>query len=226
MDKKLIVMIGAQRSGKSYLSNALLEQYIKRGGCGIVANLGKPSDFAAAQEVLAHGAGFETLQGKKHTWRNFVRKGRAVKFSALDKADSERFLGLFADYCAQTLLILDDARFMFRSGLTKAQIALFGRLNHVGLRRADRLRAKGSDCIVILHSLEDSGLDDLMSYATDLCVFRTETEPQYSRIKNPYLRRVLELHFRKLYEAPKYSYLKIDLKNGICKLVKNRQNGH
>jgi hypothetical protein len=52
MNRRLYILIGAQRSGKSYFSNDLLQKYKAAGNTGIVYNLGKPTDFAAAKEIF------------------------------------------------------------------------------------------------------------------------------------------------------------------------------
>lgn len=51
-EHRFILVIGAMRSGKSFFANELIKQYTSKGWGSIVYNLGRTTDFDAAQEVF------------------------------------------------------------------------------------------------------------------------------------------------------------------------------
>ena len=117
MNRRLYILIGAQRSGKSYFSNDLLQKYKAAGNTGLVYNLGKPTDFAAAKEIFLCSEKQHVLNlGKSwkenpefilyedeteiKDFRNFCPdwKGRAAKTARLDLTQERLFFESFYYY--------------------------------------------------------------------------------------------------------------------------------
>lgn len=246
MRRKFYVFIGAMRSGKSYLANKLITQYTKSGGSALVYNLGRETDFESAElgTLLSYQEHLRSMPppaqkqfkqdpsflyysqkwGHTEDFRKFSQKfkGRAMKCKPVDRRSFALFLDAYYLYVSNNLLVLDDFRSMTRHGLTEELCNLFSRINHTGANSLyPALRGRGSDVIAIFHSLEDSALDDIQTYATDIVYFKTQTKPTPQSIKNPFLRDAILSNWEKLYKMPNYSFLKIDIDAGTIKLVKS-----
>ena len=227
---------GAQRCGKSFLSNELLKYYISDfGGCGLVYGLGRNTDFADAQmgyilSIQDHQEMFEKTERKSYNEnpkinyykignelfpiKNFNLKNylRGIKVPRLPDRQSERlFISAFFKHIANTLLIIDDSRPIFRYGVESEFIQLFSRINHCGYESpAKNWRTQGSDIISIFHSLEHIN-NEIFDYLTHIITFRYEFAPDFRRIDNPFLREELEAIFEHLQELPLYYFSLTDI---------------
>lgn len=229
------LLIGAMRSGKSFLANRLAERYCNGGGNALFYNLGKPSDFECASPIIGKTVA-EHLRGltkeqrqdfriegelyrytdKKHKERDFRLfpyewAGAAAKMARLEPASERMLFDTVFNYFANTLIVLDDCRAMFRNGLSAEAITLFSRVNHTGIKSPwQGYRGAGCDVMAITHSPDEACVDDMMNYATAVCLFRTEKEPDYKAIKNLYIRENYQKNFHKLAKSPKYSFLYLE----------------
>jgi hypothetical protein len=232
MNRRLYILIGAQRSGKSYFSNDLLQKYKAAGNTGIVYNLGKPSDFAAAKEIFLCSEKQHVLnlgkawkenpefniyedENEIKNFQNFCLdwKGKAAKTARLDLTQERLFFESFYYYISNCLLIIDDARAVFRYGVKAEFLNIFSRLNHTGRKNPIKnWQAAGTDAIVIFHSLDHVN-KELFDYATHIINFKYSMQPDFDRVENSQIRTELKKCFNALNKAPQYSYTVTDIQN-------------
>jgi len=225
MNRKLILIIGAQRSGKSYYSNELIKEWTQAGNSALVYNLGKPTDFAAAKEIFPlnfnqHAAQLGKAWKKEPEFllyeykdklcdfRTFSKDwaGRAAKTALMSNDIAALMFEAYFQYVSNCLLVIDDAKSIFRYGLSAEHIQIFNRMNHTGRKNpVENWRAKGSDVIIIFHSLDHVN-EQLFDAATHIINFRYVFEPDFKNVANLQLRAELEKSFKALSVAPKYSY--------------------
>ena len=112
----------------------------------------------------------------------------------------------YFQYVSNCLLVIDDAKSIFRYGLSAEHIQIFNRMNHTGRKNpVENWRAKGSDVIIIFHSLDHVN-EQLFDAATHIINLRYVFEPDFKNVTNLQLRAELEKSFKALSVAPKYSY--------------------
>jgi hypothetical protein len=242
MNRRLFIIIGAQRSGKSFFSNELIKKYLAAGNSSIIYNLGRPTDFEAAREIFLMSEKqhikiigkdwrnepeflFYEDEGQIKDFRNFCKDNtkKAVKAARLDLSQERLFFESFYYYVSNCLLILDDARAIFRNGVKAEFLNIFSRLNHTGRNNpVKNFRAAGSDVIVIFHSLDHVN-KELFDYATHLINFKYAMKPDFDRVENQQIRSELKKSFEALEKAPKYSYTITDIQNLKTKLFIKKQ---
>ena len=240
MNRKLILIIGAQRSGKSYFSNELIKKYLANGNTAIVYNLGKQTDFSAAKEVFL-------LTEKQHAvklgkvykenpefifyehneedkkFSNFCAdlSGKAIKCARLDYKSEVMFLDAFFKYVSNCLLVIDDAKAIFRYGIKAEFLTLFSRLNHTGRNNpVKNWQSAGSDVVIIFHSLDHIN-KDLFDFCTHIINFKYAMQPDFDKIENDQLKQHLKKSFNALNKAPQYSYTITDVHNLKSKIFIN-----
>ena len=173
MNRKLILIIGAQRSGKSFFSNQMIEKYKRAGNSALVYNLGRPSDFSACKEIflltekqhaVKIGKSYKENPGFLFYEHNDQEKefinfspdwaGKGAKAGRVDYKTEVLFLEAFFKYVSNCLFVIDDAKAIFRYGIKSEFLTLFSRLNHTGRNNpVNNWKATGSDVIIIFHSL-------------------------------------------------------------------------
>lgn len=227
MHRKLILCIGAMRSGKSFYSDYYMKQYVSKGNSALVYNLGKITDFKSAQLInlsnekthaLKLGKKafkentefrfFEDQKGNLQDFRLFNKlyRAKAVKTAKLGRSFEREFIDSFFSYCSNTLLIYDDARATFRFGVNDNFLNLFSRINHTGKKSPFKnWQNKGSDIILIFHSLNHVN-PELLDYATHVINFKYAFEPDFNRLDNREIRRQMQNSFKALSKAKQYSY--------------------
>lgn len=233
MHRKLILCIGAMRSGKSFFSDHYIRQYIRKGNSALVYNLGKTTDFQNSknhirllnEEQHANIIGkkkfkespkfrfFEDQKGKVQDFKNFNKLylGKSAKTEKLGRNFERRFIDSFYKYCSNTLLVLDDARSIFRYGMNDNFLNLFSRINHTGKESPFKSwQNKGSDIIIIFHSLNHVN-PELLDYATHIINFKYAFEPDFSRLDNREIQRQMKNSFKALKSAKPYFYTITDI---------------
>jgi len=240
MNRKLILIIGAQRSGKSYFSNELIKKYLANGNSAIVYNLGKQTDFNAAKEVflltekqhiVKLGKNYKEnpeflfyeYNGKDLMFKNFCNdfSGKAIKTSRLDYKSEVMFLDALYKYVSNCLLVIDDAKAIFRYGIKAEFLTLFSRLNHTGRHNPIiNWQSAGSDVVVIFHSLDHIN-KDLFDFCTHIINFKYAIQPDFDKIENTQLKEQLKKSFNALNKAPQYSYTITDVHNLKTKIFIN-----
>ena len=233
MHRKLIIIIGAMRSGKSFFSNSLITQYNAAGQSALVYNLGRPTDFKNAKpgflmnknehikevgkdwKQSPYFYGFSDEKENKIDIKDFNKNyyKSALKVPRIDSITERLFLEAYFDYISNNLFIIDDARALFRYGVKAEFLQLFSRINHSGIKHtAPSWRAKGTDIILIFHSIDHVN-PEIWDYATHLINFKYAMEPDFKSIENKQIRQQVKTSFHALAEAPRYSYTVTDIHN-------------
>lgn len=234
------LIIGQQRCGKSRLTNELLKYYIDvLGGCGFVYGLGRQTDFEAARPAIIPSLPDIRENMSKESRKSFderpqlfyykdVKAGtleklnnfniaeykKAIKVPRMqDNASELLLMKLIYNHFAKTLIILDDARRMFRYGVKEEFLQIFSGVNHIGnTSTAKNWRTTGSDVITIFHSLDHVN-NELLDYCTHIITFKYEFEPDFNRIDHPFLQQELSVVFENLQELPPFYFSVTDLEN-------------
>lgn len=240
--------IGAQRSGKSTWLDNYIETVKKNGGCGLVYNIGKPTDFKSCVEhelptfkslvkedkqnkeleTLPH---YLTMNGKKKMWSRFIwdNRGKGVKFADYDSRTRDLFFGSVYYHTSNTCLVLDDCKNIVRSGINGNLIPLSNRANHTGRLIGGKKKnikgwtASGNDIFFVFHGIEQPN-PDLWQYATHLVLFRCAFIPQGQFIDNYTVQVQVEKCFNILLNMPNYFYCIVDIKNVESYLYDNQKN--
>lgn len=211
--RKFILMIGAMQSGKSYQAEQIAKSYP---GAVVVYNAGKPEDFkgfepgeilpkekAAMYVAKEERKGYEyradfyavgTIgRGSVYFTQNIPDEGRKLKVYRAGRTDTERaFFAAALAYFANTLVILDDCKAVFRYGASAEAIDFLSRINHAGNLRRDNRR--GADVIAIFHGL-DKVNPVFFDYCTDIVLFKTNSQPEDASFNNPDLMQVIQSAF-------------------------------
>ena len=245
MNKKLILVIGAMRSGKSYFVNKLLESYISNGRCGLVYNLGKIDDFPCLRyanfytekehineindwKKFPEMKYYNIFEGKekqkkliKYFNQNFY--GHGIKAPRLGSLSERLLFESMYEYCSNTMVVIDDARAIFRYGIKEEFLNLFSRINHSGQKHIDKSwKGAGCDVVVIFHSLDHVN-PELLDYATDIVSFAYNFEPNFKNIGNKQLEEKLMESFKFLSNSEKYSMTWLDLETVELKKYKSNK---
>lgn len=157
-----LILCGAQRSGKSYLTNMIIENYMKGGGSALVYNLGKEhKDFLSCElcqlltmrehyNYIKDNEGLEAAKDWKRYGKEFryirskdngifhiedfneLYKGKGIRVKKLPKDFEDCFFYAYYEYVSNTFLAFDDCKNMFPNNLRAWQDQLLGRMNHTG----------------------------------------------------------------------------------------------
>ncbi len=239
-NRKLYLVVGRQRGGKSYWTNELLKRYTAAGGCGLVYNLGRQSDFSAAQvanfrsfkeegRAIKVKGGKEALKeykedrrilnyirkGKVYSFKNFIvdNAGKALKFTRKSQQETHSVLEEFFLYAPYTLFVFDDCKYYFRGGPPSESMELLTRINHVGgAAPVKSWQDGGADVVLIFHAIDHVN-PQLWDLATHLVYFSENRKPDVSKIRNPELESIILKAWDILDKAPLYSYSVTDLKD-------------
>lgn len=241
------LIIGAMGSGKSFFSNQLLEKYKAANWANIVYNLGKPTDFLAAKEIIFLGYQdheklikdkqtkkeykenpflfyYQTPQGELKNWRLMSSLpphgliGQAVKFPRPSAYDERLFFDLLYQYASKTFIVFDDMKAALTHGLKEEFRTLFSRVRHAG-RKAPTRQAGGVDVAILLHSLNDIN-SDLFTFVSKVVLFKTAFDPDFRRLENTHFRAQAEKATHFLRNAPQYTSVIIDTFNNKDAIVK------
>lgn len=241
MNNRFIIIVGAPRSGKSYLTNKIIASHIKGGGSAFIYNRGKPGDFEIAGEFeflslketrkkikaekgkagLAEFKESPSLlwykeKGKIKRAANFALdfKGRAAKAPFLGPDHNGPIMEWVFKYLPYSIFCIDDAKQVFRHGLNSEAYQLYSRANHIGTEcPAKNWRGGGADLILIFHSLNHVN-PPFWDLATHVVLFRENRKPIFSKIENPFLEEEFSKIWELLQRAPKYSYTITELEGG------------
>jgi len=248
-NKTFTIVIGEQRSGKSFLCNKILSAYIGRGGSGLVYNLGLLDDFQAAapgyivslndtelmqpdkQSLQAfrnrpQAKYYEDAKGNRRNIRDFCPEnaGRAVKVPRADRATERAFFNEVFLSFANCLLIIDDCRPLFRYGVNDEWLQLLFRRDHAGRDcPAKNWQGAGVDIVFIFHSLDQVN-NELLDANPKIITFQYKQTPDFAKVDNPYLRGGLERMHEVLKDKPRYSYAVFDPDTAETKLYDAGKN--
>lgn len=195
-DRKLILLVGAPRSGKSTFAAQLCNAANSLGQTALIYNASPRSDnFARAVEIeLLSSKDLSRILGKTKskaaaeiddTYYKYQNKiyhlknilalfcGKTIKAQRLYN-DEDIFFNTIKNYISNSLLVIDDAKEVLRYGLSSELISILSKINHTGANLKNPLwRGKGCDVVLVVHSLQDIN-PIIWSYATDLIMFRSD----------------------------------------------------
>lgn len=229
------IVAGLQRSGKTYHITQVLRRHP---GSVIAYNVGRTADFEGYTEIefLDPEEAAVYLDLKKHDRTRYLfrpvveyfRVGAKVfhmsYFTAFAAKNGRRFKHYgrvgsryeralfqgFALYLTGCAVVFDDARPIFRAGLSDAAINLFSRQAHTGKKaRYQPAKAPGVDIFLIFHNL-DRVNGELYDYATHLVMFRCNQKPSQG-IENKEAQDAIFAAYDWLLSAPRYSRAVIPL---------------
>ena len=161
-NRRVTITIGAQRSGKSFLTNEDIKTFLKSGQMAMVYNYGKRVDWDACiegklfdmqlhEEYIYDNLGSKALKEFRRFRKfrffnldsynkgihelkdmNAILYGKAVKFHRLDDKTEERLFYEYVKSVSNCLLVFDDALPIFNCNLKGWMNNLFTRVNHTG----------------------------------------------------------------------------------------------
>lgn len=234
MDRKQILIVGREASGKTYFAEKMARAYAKSGKGVIIFNKGNPKDFEGAEECefISISKTKAMLPKKKRSIYSVEPKALFYKtdkgvlpFSIVGKHAKGRILEFFPiaspasanvffkgvhDYCADTMLLIDDSRYVLRNGVPRELGQLLSTKRHGG-RRISGLDKYGIDVVIMLHSV-DLINPELIHYSTHLVMFAATKAPDVARLKNHDLEQAILRAHKALLKSPKYHYAEIPLR--------------
>lgn len=243
--REYCVIAGQPRSGKTTLAIRLMDAAHKAGRGVLVYNPGA-GDFdkynevefehweETASKILDKDKRRRILSARKFEYFNYkgrrfdikhislVLKGRKTKVFRMMGAEEQAFFYAIQRHAAGIMLVIDDARPIFRNGLTSQYVALGAKLNHVGQANTPKVREQtgiGLDLYLIFHNL-DTINGEHFDYSTRIVQFKTTREAKQNRASNDELEEIMADNYRQLKALPDYSYFIIDPKNLQNKLIK------
>lgn len=231
--KKVVLVVGAPRQGKTYWSEKMANIFAKSGGTSIAYNVGMYRDFSDFKntKLITPKEVFEMQRirtGKKpdfvdneiiiyqdvDTEKYFncsdfsrINQGGKIKIERLASLKEERlFYNFIYKNIYNSLLILDDARAMTRNGMPREMCELFSRANHCGKKYTDN---PGCNIISIYH---DFGTvpGEMFFYCTHLVQFKTTMQPTRNNI-DPLVYEKIQENYQKLKELPMYSRIETEV---------------
>jgi len=219
-NRTLDLVVGAERSGKTYSVERRADHYAKYRGPVLVYNAGRATDFKdydyieilypedvawakfpgrkesfnRTKHIRRAGVTHFKWRGKtyhlKHFNQMFTRIGQPslkVKMYRISDAPiEEQFFAACLNYLSGTLIIMDDARPITKSGVKGPLGSLLNKKNHGGQHAAwyrPEVNLLGIDLIMIYHGLGRVS-PELFDYANHITMFKTNQAPG-KNIDNP-----------------------------------------
>jgi len=238
MERVNALLVGAPRQGKTFYGEKQLIEYAKNGGCSIVYNVGRPTDFKnfIPVEIM-------TVQEYRDMWERKMRKrmptfdipksidffkvagniyhlkdfcklfaGKCVKIERVLSSGNFRnedyFIASIYKYFYNAFLMIDDCRTIFRKGLSSEMVGLLSRVNHCGKSVAPNTDLIGIDTMLTYHGF-DTVNTETYQFVNKLVQFATLSVPS-TRIDNPEIEQVISENYAELRNAEKYSHFEYD----------------
>lgn len=232
------IISGLEQSGKSFYAAKVSKLYNAKGGIVFCYNPGRLEDYADYEEIQVLGAQdtagmiidkhrrrayirnpqieFFQVRGKRYRMKDFVRVMAGQKCYSLripNRQDESSFFKALNWYAYNTLVVLDDCRPIFRSGLNEGHIQFFNSKNHAGkLSSLPPVNGqRGLDVIGIFHNL-DKVNGELYDYATHITLFAQNQLPDPRTVDNSDYYKEIEKAFHELKTLPQYSAVEIGLR--------------
>lgn len=233
-DRRLFIVIGQQRSGKSYFTAKMLDEFTAKGGFGFVYGAGNRADDwknSIRAKILTAKEHQRAAKAQKKTWDERLHwvkvdgkfyhyshlpmlfRGKSLKAGRSD----DRTNGLFAEaafrFFGKSFVVFDDAKGMLRHGLSSEFTDLSSMLNHVGsespyksINPSTGGGNVGANVAYIFHGIDHVN-PLLWDYATDIIQFYTPPtgDASFAQIKNEQVETVLAKNAAWLQTAPRYS---------------------
>lgn len=233
------VLIGAERSGKSFYAKAVSKIYAQKRGSVLIYNFGKMEDFPNSEyyyiEPLTFKEHVQLIHSEPDAKRSYnlnktieyfrygeqiihfkdfskyfwKRKVKMYKIS--NKTEETEFFKSVYKYLSRTLLVLDDCKTVFRYGLNDGHDQLFSRKNHCGVHNSvEKLRGLGNDIICIFHNVDHVNTS-LWDFTTAATIFKFPMKPHFKKMNNDFIQNLMEKARTYLETAPQYTALQINI---------------
>ena len=233
MDRRLFLIIGQQRSGKSYFAAQLLNNFTDKGGFGFVYGAGNRSDdwtlsqqvriLSAREHMRAAKAQKKMFDDKLH-WVSkdgkfyhyshlpMLFRGKSLKAGRSDDRTNALFAEAAFRYFGVSFIVFDDAKGILRHGLSAEFTNLGSMLNHVGSESPYKsinpktAKIQGANVAFIFHSIDHVN-PLLWDYATDVVQFFTPAtaDADFAHVRNKKIESTLATNTKWLQSAPQYS---------------------
>ena len=238
MERVAAIIVGAQRTGKTFFCEKQLESYARKGGVSVVYNVGRPGDFNKfiSVSILTVDEWVEKYRiknGKNPSFSEIPRKveffkigekvfplkdfckmfrGKCVKIERVisGKYRSEDFfISAIYKYFYNTFIVFDDCRVIFRRGLSSEMCGLLSRINHSGKQYAKKVENIGIDIALVYHYFKAIN-EESYAYANLVVQFSTVFAPKLPISADEIEPQVLE-NYQKLAESEKYCHIEYNL---------------
>ncbi len=238
MERKSVLVVGAQRHGKTYYTEQTAIKYAQNGGTSIAYNVGRPNDFAKFISItfitpklmqrmalkqqkrikdseLPFEIKYFQITGKSEIYhmKDFCKMfaGKCVKIEKLNQKYQEEslFFEVIYEYFYNCLIIFDDVRSITRHGLSSEFITISSRQNHCGVKYCNDLDMLGVDMFLIYHSFEDVS-NEYYNHLNSIVQFKTIFPPALKK-NNPELENLIMKNYEQLKELPKYTRIEMDI---------------
>lgn len=211
------LLVGAERSGKTFLASKVANKYTRSGKWAFVYNTGMPSDYAGFYDVeladsnetyyyilSVFGRDAAKLYRNSGSPIKFLKfgndyqslesvplmRGKGFKADRLFGSDSDAFFKSVSSYFYDGLLIIDDAKPVV-SGMGRNLSTVLSRKNHCGKNAKGVNRENiGIDVLIIYHNL-DRVSPEVFDYCTHLTLFPTLHRPRLDRLENPEVEEII-----------------------------------
>jgi len=228
----LSITAGAPQTGKTFLIETMCSYVTKKTGKPtLVYNRGKPADYQKFEKLdflTVEETAFLLAKKKKRTdlylerprilfFRyagkvyqidDFVTVCRGKLLAMRRHEDENLLFRAINQKMGGIQLIIDDAKTIFRHGLSKEAISLFDRLNHAGDQNKNGII--GMDCHVMFHSL-DAVNETIYDYATHIFLVKSVNIPDLSKLKIPGLNEAIKKAYTELKQAEKYTAYQVEI---------------
>lgn len=238
MNRNCEIIVGGQRAGKSFYTAKKIDNYTKKGGSGIVYNLGKQTDFSncdffeplslkdhqkyivakegkAALKEYNYFKEFKFFRYKGQIYDigdfNNVLYGKAVKVGRISKRFEPAFFDAIFKKVSNIQMVFDDSKSLINDTPRDWENDYLTRMNHAGRDHDYRnYIGQGLDLTLMYHNLDQIPKAVWEAYNDDyiFTTFKYNKEPDFRDVSDYDLRRALEASFYLLKEQPKYSYTK------------------
>lgn len=237
------IIAGAPRSGKTFFAETMCKYVTKSTGKPtLVYNRGLPTDYEDFEKIdfLTVEKTALLIKKRKGNYKAYLNNPRILFFSYNQKIyPVEYFLKILQGKCvvmrrhenenllyrciAEKIggiqLILDDAKKLFRYGLTDEAITLFDRINHAGENNS-KIPVYGNDVYVMFHSL-DAVNEIIFDYATHIFLTRSVNTPDLTKIKIPGLNEAIKKACNELRKDKKFTLYQVEIfGENPCELLK------
>lgn len=234
MERINALLVGAPRQGKTYFGEKKLMEYAKNGGCSVVYNVGRPTDFSRFIPVE-----IMTVQEYRDKWQAKHKKtmptydvpkevfyykfngqvyhlsqfsqhfaGKCVKIERVLSSgfyrNEDYFIASIYKYFYNTFLMFDDCRTIFRKGLSSEMVGLLSRINHAGKTIAPKPELIGIETMLTYHGF-DTVNEESYQFVNLLVQFRTLSSPK-TRMDNPEIQEAIESNYHALKSTKRYSH--------------------
>ena len=237
------IIAGAPRTGKTFFAETMCSYVTKSTGKPtLVYNRGLPTDYESFEKVdfltINQTAAF--IQKRKGNYKAYLDRPRILFFSynrkiypveyfstvlhgkcvVMRRHENEKELyRAISEKIGGIQLILDDAKKLFRYGLSDEAITLFDRINHAG-ENNKKVSTYGNDIYVMFHSL-DAVNEIIFDYATHLFLTRAVNTPDLSKIKIPGLNEAIKKAYNELRKDEKFTLYQVEIfSENPCELLK------